>query len=144
MDHESNIHQPSLELPAPQVERSETAHPQQIEPERKRAGKAETTPADQVSATPPPIVPVLPLPDDPQAQAPVAPTVGMVTGGSVSADTPAIADDADLIEKEWVDKAKEIVARTREDPHQQNKEMSRVKADYLKKRYNKDLKTSTN
>lgn len=53
---------------------------------------------------------------------------------------PAIADDTDLIEKEWVVKAKDIIARTLNDPYQQNKEVERVKAEYLKKRYNKDLK----
>lgn len=55
---------------------------------------------------------------------------------------PQIADDVDLIEKEWVIKAKHIVAQTAHDPYLQNKEMSKVKADYLKKRYNKDLKLS--
>ncbi len=55
-----------------------------------------------------------------------------------------IADDSDLIEKEWVIKAKAIVMQTRDDPHKQNSEMSKVKADYLKKRYNKDLKLSDN
>lgn len=54
--------------------------------------------------------------------------------------TPEMADDVDLIEKEWVHKAKEIVARTKDDPRQQNQEMNRVKADYLKKRYDKDIK----
>lgn len=53
-----------------------------------------------------------------------------------------VADDSDLIEKEWVLKAKAIVMQTRSDPHQQNIEMNNVKADYLKKRYNKDLKSS--
>lgn len=53
---------------------------------------------------------------------------------------PLIADDTDLIEKEWVDKAKQIVAQTNHDPYLQNKEINKVKADYLKKRYNKDLK----
>ncbi len=53
---------------------------------------------------------------------------------------PQIADDVDLIEKEWVSKAKQIIAATREDPNLQNKEISRFKADYLKKRYNKDIK----
>jgi hypothetical protein len=53
---------------------------------------------------------------------------------------PHIADDADLIEKEWVEKAKEIVARTSNDPFMQNIEMNKVKADYIKKRYNKDIK----
>jgi hypothetical protein len=59
-----------------------------------------------------------------------------------AAGMPAIADDTDLIEKEWVVKAKEIVERTKHDPYQQNKEVERVKADYLKKRYNKDIKVT--
>jgi len=55
---------------------------------------------------------------------------------------PAIADDADLIEKEWVDRAKRIVEHTKHDPYTQNKHMNVMKADYLKKRYNKDIKLS--
>jgi hypothetical protein len=54
--------------------------------------------------------------------------------------TPAIADDVDLIEKEWVAKAREIVARTKADPYVQNKELNVFKADYMKKRYGKDVK----
>jgi len=53
---------------------------------------------------------------------------------------PQIADDDDLIEKEWVVTAKEIVARTAHDPHLQNREISKMKADYMKKRYNKNIK----
>lgn len=52
------------------------------------------------------------------------------------------ADDADLIEKEWVQKAKAIVMQTKDDPRAQNIQMNGVKAEYLKKRYNKDLKVS--
>lgn len=55
---------------------------------------------------------------------------------------PIIADDSDLIEKEWVLKAKEIVARTSHDPYEQNKEVERMKADYMKKRYNKDIRVT--
>lgn len=62
------------------------------------------------------------------------------TDPTMPTNMPAIADDTDLIEKEWVVKAKEIVARTRNDPYKQNKEVERVKAEYLKKRYNKDIK----
>lgn len=50
------------------------------------------------------------------------------------------AADADLIEKEWVEKAKQIVAQTTGDPYTQNKEINKIKADYIKKRYNKDIK----
>lgn len=74
------------------------------------------------------------------------------SAGSVPTPTPPvpqttnadnlIADDADLIEKEWVSRAKNIVMQTKNDPYSQNREMNKVKADYLKKRYNKDIKLS--
>jgi len=58
-----------------------------------------------------------------------------------TAATPAIADDTDLIEKEWVEKAKEIVNSTKSDPYKQNRELNQMKADYIKKRYSKELQT---
>lgn len=56
-------------------------------------------------------------------------------------DLPAVAADDDLIEKEWVDKAKQIINSTREDPARREKEVSRLQADYLKKRYGKELRS---
>lgn len=53
---------------------------------------------------------------------------------------PEEANDIDLIEKEWVLKAKQIVQHTYEDPYAQQAEISKMKADYMKKRYNKDVK----
>lgn len=50
--------------------------------------------------------------------------------------TPIAADD-DLIEKEWVEKAKQVVAETRNDPHAQDAAVGKLQADYLKKRYGK-------
>lgn len=58
---------------------------------------------------------------------------------TVSDDLPAVAADDDLIEKEWVDKAKKIISDTRDDPARREKEVSRLQADYLKKRYGKQL-----
>lgn len=55
---------------------------------------------------------------------------------------PAVADDSDLIEKEWVNKAKQIVEHNRDDPYKQSKEITVFKADYMKKRYNKTIKLS--
>lgn len=55
---------------------------------------------------------------------------------------PTTTDDTDLIEKEWVNKAKKIVEQTQDDPYQQSKELSGLKADYLQKRYNKPIKLS--
>jgi hypothetical protein len=50
------------------------------------------------------------------------------------------AEDSDLIEKEWVLRAKAIVAATVGDPYAQNIQLNRVKAEYIKKRYQKDIK----
>ena len=57
-------------------------------------------------------------------------------------NSPQIADDVDLIEKEWVEKAKEIVGKTKENPYLQNKAISEIKADYIQKRYNKNIAKS--
>jgi hypothetical protein len=54
-------------------------------------------------------------------------------------NNPAVANDDDLIEKEWVDKAKKIVAETRDDPHQQDEKVNKLQADYLKKRFGREL-----
>ena len=56
---------------------------------------------------------------------------------------PSIAADDDLIEKEWVEKAKKVIAETKHDPHLQEQEVSKLQADYLKKRYNKSVKVPT-
>lgn len=66
-----------------------------------------------------------------------------VSAQSVAPDTPDIADDTDLIEKEWVVKAKHIVEQTKNDPHLRNQEINKIKADYIKKRYNKDIRTTS-
>ena len=54
-------------------------------------------------------------------------------------DNPATAADDDLIEKEWVDKAKKIIEQTRDDPHRREIEVSKLQSDYLKKRYGRDV-----
>lgn len=59
---------------------------------------------------------------------------------AVMRGNPQVADDADLIEKEWVIRAKQIVEHTRTDPHRQSEAMNLVKADYLRKRYNRIIK----
>lgn len=63
------------------------------------------------------------------------------TTSSYSQDTPAVAGDVDLIEKEWVEKAKNIVNSTLGDPHAQAEKISQMKADYIQKRYNKTIRS---
>jgi hypothetical protein len=75
----------------------------------------------------------------PHAQAVPAPDDHTTQARQLAGTTPQIADDADLIEKEWVEKAKEIVEKTRENPYLQNKAINEIKADYIKKRYNKEI-----
>lgn len=55
-------------------------------------------------------------------------------------ETPLVAADDDLIEREWVDKAKKVIAETRRDPYLQERAVSKLQADYLQKRYNKTVK----
>ncbi|MGV9001997.1 MAG: hypothetical protein ACOH18_03525 [Candidatus Saccharimonadaceae bacterium] len=54
-----------------------------------------------------------------------------------SSSTPLVAADEDLIEKEWVDKAKEIIDQTRDDPHTRTQKVNELQRDYLQKRYGK-------
>jgi hypothetical protein len=62
---------------------------------------------------------------------------------SVAADdNPIAANDDDLIEKEWVDKAKKIILQTKDDPYRREQEVSKLQADYLRKRYGKELGVS--
>jgi hypothetical protein len=138
-DHDNN---PSFELPpaqsperrpAPSVEQYGVKASEQEQNIALEKGISQQTPPPAQAQTPAHVAaPLTPPPTAPQA----------TTAGGQSTATPQIADDTDLIEKEWVEKAKEIVARTANDPHRQNIEMNKFKADYLKKRYNKDLKLS--
>jgi hypothetical protein len=73
----------------------------------------------------------------------VAPTTVVsddaATDDSLVIATPATAADDDLIEKEWVDRAKKIVADTRSDPYQQENAVSELQKDYQKKRDGREL-----
>ena len=57
-------------------------------------------------------------------------------GVGVSDDTTAmLANDDDLIEKEWVDKAKKILAETKNDPYEREYEISKLQIEYIRQRY---------
>lgn len=85
-------------------------------------------PADPVFNTFPTILPTPVLGD--------APVVGSQT---VADDSPIAAGDDDLIEKEWVEKAKKIVAETRDDPYRREQAVGKLQKDYLMKRYGREL-----
>ncbi len=82
--------------------------------------------------TPPPM-PVIQLP----TQTPVANDEAQHVPSTAS---PAVAADDDLIEKEWVEKAKKIISDTKHDPYSQEQAVRQLQADYLSKRYGKVIK----
>lgn len=91
------------------------------------------------SSAPPPVSPPLPQP------APIAgvpPTVPPPTSQPAAAPpaTPLIADDVDVIEKEWVDHANKIIEATNQDPFVEEEAIEELQVDYLKKRYGKEVK----
>ena len=133
---------PTLNLPPPVGEqaplpgaavpeiRTEQARGPAAAPERAPSSAAAGAAAAQ------PVMPLPPIRDNQAipAASGVTPTTQPAAGGLIK--------DDDLIEKEWVEKAKRIVEHTRDDPHQQSEQLTLVKADYMKKRYNKTVKVS--
>lgn len=139
MEPKSPTPQFNVELPAmPYESRPESSQPlpnPELEQPREQVGgeRIEQRSDAALAAAAPAVTlptPVLPaVPDTAVAQ-------------PVVSDTPLVAGDDDLIEKEWVDKAKQIIEQTKDDPYRREQEVSRLQADYLKKRYGKELHTS--
>lgn len=75
-------------------------------------------------------MPALPAPVLTPTQSPSA---------AVSDDSPIVANDDDLIEKEWVDKAKKILAETRDDPYKREQEISKLQIEYIRRRYGRQI-----
>lgn len=132
----------SFELPQPEIpeqsgEKVEEGAIEKQKPAVQEAGVGKRAPQPGSTAvTDVPAVPQAPaMPAEPPADQ-------KVPAGPVSPVTADLqADDADLIEKEWIERAKLIVAKTQDDPHRQKNEMSKAKADYIQKRFKKIIKT---
>jgi len=108
-------------------------------PLEKAPANVEKAPLPRQPAAAAPPISTIPLPMPQPASVVPAPAAGVAV---VPPAAPPIEDDGDLIEKAWVDKAKQIVERTRDDPHKQSEELTVFKADYMKKRYGKTIKIS--
>lgn len=74
----------------------------------------------------------------PALPAPVL-TTAQPAPSAVSDDSPIVANDDDLIEKEWVDKAKKILAETRDDPYRREQEISKLQIEYIRRRYGRQI-----
>lgn len=128
---------PQHELPKPQIQE------QRVEPNYNKDHFGDITPELHVA----------PMPGEKLSQASAAVSQAISNtpvitiqqgttaddGQSGQTTTPVIADDADVIEKEWVDKAKQIVARTQGDPHAKSNELTGLKKEYIQKRYGKTI-----
>ncbi len=132
------------ELPAPQIQpERQPVNPEHVEqlasPETQGEASHEREQnmqnVDRQSAPQQPTV-TTPLPS---LVVPALPTITPQTDDTAG---PTIANDDDLIEKEWVDKAKKIITETQNDPYRREKEVTKLQADYLRKRYGKELGTS--
>lgn len=126
----------NINLPAP-VEQTTNNEVVEDSSNEKQAVAAESSPSRQTTAPALPTVPAV----MPVASNPVLPTDDDRSDNH-HRDTNDSANP-DRIEKQWIDKAKAIVADTKTDPYKQKSEMSKAKAEYIKSRFNKVLKTQT-
>lgn len=94
---------------------------------REQVAEASAAAANAVGA--PPAVPI-PVPPPVANSVASAPPTQATTG-------PLVAADEDLIEKEWVDKAKEIIEQTKDDPFKRTERVNELQRDYLQKRFGK-------
>jgi hypothetical protein len=134
MDQSS--HETGISLPPPvaeQIAPQETAE----SPVEQSVAAVERSRANNPAQAAPPVAPPLNLPVQ---NLPTGPSDDVAT--TTTSVVPSATDDQDLIEKEWVNKAKAIVERNRDDPYKQTEELTLVKAEYLKKRYDKIIKVS--
>jgi len=139
----SNKTTPGFELPSPGAEQGPAtplAKSGEALPQAPEYLPAQTESAPAV--TPPAAAPPVPTLSAPQS----LPAAPLSAADDVAATTQSasltIDDDGDLIEKTWVQKAKQIVERNRDDPFRQSEELTVFKADYMKKRYGKTIKIS--
>ena len=75
--------------------------------------------------------PVLPMP--------ATPLQDDTTITTDDTSTPLVAADEDLIEKEWVDKAKKVILETKDDPYRREQEVKKIQIDYVRKRYGREI-----
>lgn len=104
-----------------------------FEVEKNQAERANELSSPESQVLPPPVLPT-----------PVATPQQQTLNdddSKVVVNTPTVAADDDLIEKEWVKKAKEIIASTYDNPRKRETEVSYLQRDYLKKRYGREIGT---
>lgn len=101
-----------------------------------RSTEQEPIPQPQQAAVPTAAIAAPALPQ------PVADEAVVDNASALLSSVPDVAADDDLIEKEWVNKAKHIIAETADDPYRREAAVSQLQREYLRKRYGKELGAS--
>lgn len=133
---------PQFELPQPQLPGQEKPAPSEAAPDVGAATEQRNMeqPAAQAPVDPAQAAQSAQTAATAGANVPIPGLAPAAAGVAAVADEALLAEDGDLIEKAWIQKAKEIVERTKNDPYNQNIEINKVKKEYIQKRYNKDVK----
>lgn len=132
--------QPTYQLPeqaprqrAPEQESAERREEEQQGAERQAERQPERTTLDQQVK-----MPQVATDDD----SPVDDSTDDAVVRQSASSMPDVADDVDVIEKAWVDKAKQVIKDTKDDPHAQEQEFEKLQIEYHKKRYGRDIKAT--
>ncbi len=125
------------QAPLPQVESYEVApvSPEnnlEVSPER----RVEQHSPIELAPPPPPLTPV----SIPTVAQPAADPVAVSADPAVN---PTAANDDDVIEKEWVDRAKQVILQTKDNPFAREKAIGELQRDYLMKRYGRQIGASS-
>lgn len=72
--------------------------------------------------------------------APVGQPLPVAPVGAAPVQASVQNESETAIDQEWVGKAREVIGRTHTDPYTESNVLSRLKAEYIKARYNKDIK----
>ncbi len=143
MDH-NTLPTPQFELPQPQA----PAGNEKVAPLEGDPGTVQSTEQHnmELPAGPAPVSPAQAA-QSVAAADPANPQGGAAAILPIQPPVPALAatddleaEDGDLIEKAWIQKAKAIVNQTQNDPYKQTTEINKVKKEYIQKRYHKDVK----
>lgn len=131
---------PNFSVPEQGSEATPQLLPEQAQPlfgpERQPRPETKTDANPASSATSQVAMPVLPT--DPTAQ----PIHMTQDNPQLIVPTGAIADHGDLISKEWMWRIKNVIYQNRDDPRKQSEEFNKLKAEYIKDRYNLTIKSS--
>ena len=134
--NQSSGEMPQFNLPPPPSEQASASVGQGPETAKKPEQAAD---APERSASPADMPSFGTAPVNPAPQSTASTSQSDDTSTTKSTRKPLV-EDTDLIEKEWVNKAKRIVENTRNDPHKQSEELTVVKAEYMKQQYGKTIK----